>query len=102
MDDPPFAKLKPVAMGPCARAQLRTRQGRRQAAIDADDLPARKPREKPHFHGWRIALAWHDIRFASSRMFSWISGASDGRSRTIYSKIRAGTSPPHSRSPRGL
>ena len=24
----------------------------------------RKPREKPHFHGWRIGLAWHDIRFA--------------------------------------
>jgi hypothetical protein len=23
------------------------------------------PREKPHFHGWRIALAWHDIRFAA-------------------------------------
>jgi hypothetical protein len=21
--------------------------------------------EKPHFHGWRIALAWHDIRFAA-------------------------------------
>jgi len=24
----------------------------------------RSPRERPHFHGWRIGQAWHDIRFA--------------------------------------
>ena len=23
----------------------------------------RKPRERQHFNGWRISLAWHDIRF---------------------------------------
>ena len=32
-------------MGPCFRR---------------DDAKA----QKPHFHGWRIALGWHDIRFA--------------------------------------
>jgi hypothetical protein len=48
----------------------------------------------------RSRLARYSLR--SAHIFSRISGAADGRRRTFYSQVRAGTGPSHSRSPREL
>jgi hypothetical protein len=45
----------------------------------------------------RSRLARYSLR--SAHIFSRISGAADGRRRTFYSQVRAGTGPSHSRSP---